>query len=94
MEMRFVSVEARRQSGEDRVVCVCPARRGGGKVLDLEDYRRRYGLAEEEPYEELPEGTAERPMSWRERVAWLAELTATVSVALMAGGVLALFWLG
>lgn len=68
---------------------------GGGKVLDLEEYRRR--LAEQAPAEEPSEpeevpSPAPRRTSWRERFTLALDVAVTVALfAVAAGGLLAVW---
>ena len=44
MELRVVSLAARRREGEEGVVCFCTGGRKEGKVVDFSAYRRQLGL--------------------------------------------------
>ncbi len=110
METRYVTLNARHRavpreqaSGggvlyETRVeyqagVPTAPA--GGGKVLDLEEYRRRLGeqAPAEEPSEpeEVPSPVPCR-VSWRERLTLALDVAATAALFAVAAGVLLAVW--
>lgn len=73
---------------------------GGGKVLDLAEYRRRMEKAEapaESPAEELsrpeevPSPTRRAPV-WRERLTLALDAAATAALIAAAGGLLLAVW--
>lgn len=98
METRYLTLttqargEVRKVSGGG-VLCQprveAPSVRDGGKVLDLETYRRRLEL--EQPLEEEPP-QAVRPapapgVTWREKVGLALDVVATVAVLAAAAGI-------
>lgn len=78
MELRVVSLAARRREGEEGVVCFCTGGRKEGKVVDFSAYRRQLGL-------EVP---AEREAPPREgramgRLRWAALAAETAALGMM-----------
>lgn len=66
---------------------------GGGKVLDLEEYRRR--LAKQQAVEEEPEeepSPAPAPATRRERLMLLLDGVATAALIAVAAGLLLAVW--
>ena len=99
METRYLTLttrargEVRKVSGGG-VLCQprveAPSVQNGGKVLDLEAYRRRLEL--EQPLEEeapLEEPPAPAPsVTWREKVGLALDVVATVAVLAAAAGMI------
>lgn len=80
MEMRFVSLEARRRAGSEDIICFCTGGKGAGQVVDLAAYRGKKGLEEAVPAP--PEG-AHLPR-WLRWAALAAETMATMAAAAAA----------
>ena len=100
METRYITLTTRAR-GEERKVSgggvLCqprvesPSVKDGGKVLDLEAYRRRLELeqpAEEEAPELEPAVSPARTMTRREKLSVALDIVATVAVLAAAGGIL------
>lgn len=92
MELRVVSLAARRREGEEGVVCFCTGGRKEGKVVDFSAYRRQLGLEVPAEREAPPrEGRAMGRLRW---AALAAETAATLAVAVAALGMMCAFCMG
>ena len=92
MELRVVSLAARRREGEEGVVCFCTGGRKEGKVVDFSAYRRQLGLEVPAEQEAPPrEGRAMGRLRW---AALAAEAAATLAVAVAALGMMCVFCMG
>lgn len=92
MELRVVSLAARRREGEEGVVCFCTGGRKEGKVVDFSAYRRQLGLEVPAEQEAPPrEGRAMGRLRW---AALAAETAATLAVAVAALGMMCAFCMG
>ena len=92
MELRVVSLAARRREGEEGVVCFCTGGRKEGKVVDFSAYRRQLGLEVPAEREAPPrEGRAMGRLRW---AALAAETGATLAGAVAALGMMCVFCMG
>ena len=92
MELRVVSLAARRREGEEGVVCFCTGGRKEGKVVDFSAYRRQLGLEVPAEREAPPrEGPAMGRLRW---AALAAETAATLAVAVAALGMMCVLCMG
>ena len=92
MELRVVSLAARRREGEEGVVCFCTGGRKEGKVVDFSAYRRQLGLEVPAEQEAPPrEGRAMGRLRW---AALAAETAATLAVVVAALGMMCVFCMG
>ena len=100
METRYITLTTRARGGERKVSggsVLCqprvesPSVQDGGKVLDLEVYRRRLEL-EQPPEEEAPElepaASPARTMTRREKLGVALDIAATLAVLAAVGGIL------
>lgn len=92
MELRLVSLAARRRVGEEGVVCFCTGGRKEGKVVDFVEYRRQRGL--EAPVEKETEPEEKKAMGRLKWAALAAETMATMAVAVAALGMMCAFCIG
>ena len=92
MELRVVSLAARRREGEEGVVCFCTGGRKEGKVVDFSAYRRQLGL--EVPAEREAPPREGRAMGRHRWAALAAETVGTLAGAGGGLGVMCVFCMG